>query len=208
MKARRRPIDRWQGRWGGRWFLGLTAAIAVERLAELGWSRAHERRMAQRGGELVREPLYAAMVALHTGMLMAAPFESAWRRRRRPRPWLRALQLLGGVGLVAATGLRIWTLRTLGESWSTRVTRFRHGGRRIVTTGPYRYLRHPNYLAVIVEVASLPLVGGAPLTALAASALNAWVLARRIPLEERELATHAAWRAAMLDRPRLWPRRP
>ncbi len=188
-----------------RWFFGLTAAVAVERLAELAWSRRHERRMAARGGAVVREPWYAAMVALHAGVLVAAPLE-AWLRARSGRTPPAALVLVGGAGLALATALRLWTLRTLGESWSTRVTRFAGGGRRVVTDGPYRFIRHPNYLAVILELASLPLAGGAVFTALASSAVNALVLSRRIPLEERELAADATWRAAMLPRPRLWPR--
>ena len=191
----RRPIG---------WFFALTATVAAERLAELAWSRAHERRMRRRGGSVVREPWYAAMVALHAGTLVAAPVE-AWLRARRgaPRPLVRAIGLCG---LVAATALRAWTLSTLGDSWSTRVTRFAGGGRRVTTGGPYRFIRHPNYLAVILELAALPLAGGAVVTALAASALDALVLSRRIPLEERELAADPIWRATMLARPRLWPR--
>jgi methyltransferase len=184
------------------WFPALTAAVAVERIAELAWSRAHERRMSRRGGSVVAEPWYGVMVALHTGTLIAAPIE-AWLRGAAAPPAVRAIGL---AGLGAATALRIWTLRTLGESWSTRVTHFAGGGRRVVTSGPYRYIRHPNYLAVILELASLPLAGGAWLTALGASALNALVLSRRIPLEEQELAADATWRASMLPRPRLVPR--
>ncbi|MDB4964785.1 MAG: rane protein [Myxococcales bacterium] len=158
--------------------------------------------MAARGGQVVREPLYQAMVALHAGMLVAAPLE-ALLRPRGPR----LLRAAGVVGLGAATALRIWTLRTLGDSWSTRVTRFAGGGRRVVTDGPYRFIRHPNYLAVILELAALPLAGGAVYTAALATLLNALVLARRIPVEERELSADPRWRAAMLHKPRLvpWP---
>ena len=184
-----------------RWFLGLTAAIAGERLGELIWSRAHERRMSRRGGAVVREPWYAAMVAVHAGTLVAAPLEATLRRSRTP-PLVRGAAL---GALAAATALRIWTLRTLGDSWSTRVTRFDGAGRRVVTRGPYRFIRHPNYLAVILELAAFPLAGGAWMTALAATALNALVLHHRIPLEERELAHDPAWRAAMLGRPRFLP---
>jgi methyltransferase len=194
-----------------RWFFSLCGAVAAERIAELAWSRAHERRMARRGGAVVREPWYAAMVAVHAGTLVAAPAE-AWLRHRTTSallpPSVRAACAVAGLtGLAAATVLRIWTLGTLGDSWSTRVTRFAGGGRRTITHGPYRYIRHPNYLAVILELASLPLAGGAVVTALVASALNALVLSQRIPLEERELAADPAWRAAMADKPRLlaWP---
>jgi methyltransferase len=184
-----------------RWFVALCGVVAVTRLAELRWSGAHERRMAGRGGEVVREPWYPAIVALHAGTLVAAPLEAVWRRRPPPAG-LRAVAL---ATLGAATALRVWTLRTLGESWSTRVTRFAGGGRRVVTRGPYRYIRHPNYLAVIVELAALPLAGGAVWTALAATAANALLLSRRIPVEERELAADPAWRAAMLPKPRFLP---
>jgi methyltransferase len=187
-----------------RWFFVLTSTVAVERLAELVWSRAHERRLAAQGGTVVHERSYPAMVALHAGTLVAAPLES-WLRRRR-RPPARVQVVLGLGGLAIATALRAWTLATLGERWTTHVTRFAPGGRRVVTRGPYRYIRHPNYLAVILELASLPLAGGAWLTALAASAVDAVLLARRIPAEERELATDPIWRAVMLHRPRFVPR--
>ncbi len=157
--------------------------------------------MARRGGAVVREPWYGAMVAVHAGTLVAAPLEAALRPSAVPGG-VRAVAL---AGLAAATALRIWTLRTLGDSWSTRVTRFDGGGRRVVTRGPYRFIRHPNYLAVIIELAAFPLAGGAWITALAASALNALVLSHRIPLEERELARDPAWRDAMLARPRFLP---
>ena len=158
--------------------------------------------MSRQGGSVVAEPWYAAMVAVHAGTLIAAPIEARLRGAATPR----ALRAVGLAGLGAATALRIWTLRALGDSRSTRVTRFAGGGRRIVTDGPYRFVRHPNYLAVILELASLPLAGGAWRTALAASALNALVLSRRIPLEERELAGDPTWRATLLARPRLLPR--
>src|SRR5262245_45315067 len=147
-------------------FLGLTAAIAGGRIGELLWSRAHERRMRTRGGTIVAEPWYAAMVAVHAGTLVAAPLEVALRRTSPSR----VVQMPALATLGAATALRVWTLRTLGESWTTRVTRFDDGRRRVVTGGPYRHLRHPNYLAVILELAAYPLVGGAWGTALAASA--------------------------------------
>lgn len=187
-----------------RWYLALTAAVAAERLAELAWSRAHERRLGARGGAVVRERAYPAMVALHAGTLVAAPLES-WLRRRRRRP-ARALVAVGLGGLAAASALRGWTLATLGERWSTHITRYAPGGRHVVTRGPYRYIRHPNYLAVVLELAALPLAGGAWLTAIAASAVDALLLSRRIPAEERELATDPIWRAVMLHRPRLVPR--
>src|SRR3954469_11739455 len=76
---RRRRVRALQYRIVMRWFLSLCGAVAAERIAELAWSRGHERRMAARGGAVVGEPWYAVMVALHAGTLVAAPIE-AWLR--------------------------------------------------------------------------------------------------------------------------------
>jgi methyltransferase len=188
-------------------FALLTCAVAVGRLVELAISRAHERRMARAGGRVVPELSYGLMVALHAGTLVAAPIESWLRaRQRRRRRRSAAPRVAAGLALVAATFLRVSVLRALGPSWSTRVTRFPDGARRIVTRGPYRFVRHPNYAAVILELAALPLVGGAWLTALVATAANALVLARRIPLEERELGRDPRWRAHFTRLSRLLPR--
>jgi methyltransferase len=186
----------------------LWGAVAVARVAELGWSRAHERRMRALGGQVLREPAYTAMVALHAGVLVAAPVEAWLRRRARPRR-SRAATLVRGAALAtlgAATALRIAALSTLGKSWSTRVTHFPVGARQVVTRGPYRFVRHPNYAAVILELLALPLAGGAWLTAIAASCANALVLRRRIAVEERELMRDPEWRAHFAALPRFVPR--
>jgi methyltransferase len=189
-----------------RLFWALCVAVGVQRIVELVWSRRNERRMARRGARRVREPAFGAMVALHSATLMAAPVESwAWaRRRRRPPPPSVALPALAAFG--AATALRAWTLATLGRSWSVRVLHFPDGARPVVAGGPYRWVRHPNYLAVAIELLSLPLVGGAFVTAAAATLANALLMARRIPLEERELLADSRYRALLGPRPRLVPR--
>src|SRR6478736_5422562 len=171
------------------WFDLLCAAIAAGRLVELRVSRRHARHQRGRGGQIVRERVFPLMAALHAAVLIAAPVEK--RLRSRPPPaWLTrtALGLLAG-----ATVLRIWTLRTLGSAWSVRVTRYPDGARPVITHGPYGYIRHPNYVAVIVELLALPLVGGAGITATVASIANGLILSRRIRLEERELARSDEW---------------
>src|SRR5439155_19164881 len=103
--------------------------------------------------------------------------------------------------LGAATALRLWMLASMRGSWSVRVVR----PPRIVTRGPYRFIRHPNYLAVIVELAALPLTGGAWATALLASAANALLLARRIPYEEKLLFRNRRYRRHFAELPRFVP---
>jgi methyltransferase len=101
-----------------------------------------------------------------------------------------------------AQGLRWWAIATLGPRWSTRIVVL--PGAPPVTDGPYRFLRHPNYLAVVLELAAVPLIGGALVTAAAASLGNAFLLAVRIRAEERALGPE--WGRAFGSLGRLLPR--
>ena len=181
-------------------FLGLIGAVALERLVELVLSTRNARRAFAAGGvEAEGRGAYAAMVVTHALFLVAAPLEVVLLAR----PFV---PLLGGPMLALAAGamaLRYWAIATLGARWTTRVIVV--PGAAAVDSGPYRYLRHPNYLAVIVELAALPLVHSAWLTALLVSAANAELLRRRIACEERALARHADYAARLGDRPRLLP---
>jgi methyltransferase len=83
--------------------------------------------------------------------------------------------------------LRYWVIGTLGHRWTTRVICL--PGEPLITTGPYRALRHPNYVAVAAEIVALPLVHSAWLTASLFSFANAWVLRARIRVEEEGLGS-------------------
>jgi methyltransferase len=123
------------------------------------------------------------MAAMHTAFLVACIAEVAVADRPF-LPWLGWPML----ALVAASqALRWWCVATLGHQWNTRVIVV--PGLSLVSAGPYRWLRHPNYVAVVVEVAALPLVHTAWVTALVFTVVNAAILAVRIPVEERALAT-------------------
>jgi methyltransferase len=162
-------------------YLALVVLVAGERIAELIVSRRHERRLATRGAYEVGRRHYPVMVALHTGLLLAAPAEVLLLDRPF-LPWLGVPML----ALVAATmALRWWVIATLGERWTTRVIVL--PGAPLVASGPYRFLRHPNYLAVAVEVVALPLVHTAWWTALAFGLANLWLLGHRIRVEDRAL---------------------
>jgi methyltransferase len=179
-------------------FTALVALVALQRGAELLRSRRHLARLADAGHHPAPEPAYRAMVAVHAFALLAPPLEVALLGRAFvPALGLPALALL----LLAQLG-RVWVLRTLRGAWNVRVV----PPRAIVTAGPYRLVRHPNYLIVCVELLALPLVHGAWLSAALATALNALVLRRRIALEEAVLAQNPAWTAAFAHTPRLVPR--
>lgn len=165
-------------------YTGLVGLVAVQRLVELRVSRGNERRLRLRGAEEAGAGHYPWMVALHTVFLASCVAEV----HLLDRPFVAPLAGIALTGLVAATTLRWWTLRTLGGRWTTRVLVL--PGESPVTGGPFRHLRHPNYLAVVLEMAALPLVHAAWGTALLFSAANALLLRVRIRAEE------AAWRAA------------
>lgn len=163
------------------WYGILVGLIAVERLAEvvitrrnLTWSRA-------RGGYEVGSGHYLSLVLVHGGLIAGCLIEPVVAGRTFI-PWLGWPML---ALVVAAQGLRWWSVHTLGRLWSTRIVVV--PGMSRIRTGPYRYLAHPNYLAVVVEGIALPLVYGAWLTALCFSVANGVVLRVRISAEERAL---------------------
>ncbi len=180
-------------------YWALIAAIAVTRLVELRISRARQRAMMARGVPRVREPHFRAMVLLHTGILLAAGLE-ATLTRRPPVPLLSALGLLAIAG---ATALRLWVIATLGPHWNVQVMDSLSLG--VVTGGPFRFVRHPNYVAVFAELTALPLVHSAWVTAALGTAAHIWVLYHRIRTEEAALLAHPEYRRRMGDKPRFIP---
>ncbi len=177
----------------------LVAGVALQRLAELGLSRRHSAALAARGAVQVAPRHYGAMVAVHTGLLVCCPLEVWWLRR----PLVPALAAAMAALLLGASALRGWAIATLGERWTTRI--YCLPGAAPVVQGPYRYLRHPNYLAVVVEMAALPLLHGAWICAALFSAANAAVLTVRIRAEEAALSRLSSYATAFAGRPRLLP---
>jgi methyltransferase len=175
----------------------LVALVALERVAELVVSRRNAGRLRAQGAVEAGRGHYPVMVAFHAALLAACLAEPALLAPEWP--WAATLPAAGLVALAQA--LRWWVIRTLGERWTTEV--LVPPGAPPVRAGPYRWLRHPNYLAVVVEVAALPLAAGAWRTAIAATLGNALLLAVRIRAEERALG--AAWREAFAGLPRLVP---
>lgn len=158
-------------------FVALILLVAVERVAELVVSKRNLKWSMANGGTEFGAGHYPAMVALHTGLLAGAVVEARGRRRWIwPAFWV----------VVAAQALRWWCITTLGKQWNTRVVVV-PGAPRIVG-GPYRLVPHPNYVAVILEGAALPLVGGAWITAGVFSAANALLLRTRIRVENEALS--------------------
>lgn len=163
-------------------YLALVLATGVERIVELVISTRNARAAFARGGVEFGKRHFPWMVALHTGLLVACIAEV--HIADRPfLPWL-GWPMLGLV--IASQLLRYWCIGSLGAQWNTRVIVV--PSLSLVTRGPYRWLRHPNYLAVVIEGFALPLVHTAWVTALAFTVLNAvLLLGFRLPAENRAL---------------------
>ncbi|MFJ7998175.1 isoprenylcysteine carboxyl methyltransferase family protein [Streptomyces sp. NPDC096310] len=165
------------------WYTVLVLAVAAERVAELAVARRNARWSLARGAVERGRGHYPPMVVLHTGLLVGCLAEVALAGR----PFVPALGWTMLAVLVAAQALRWWCIRTLGPRWNTRVLVV--PGLPLVTGGPYRLLRHPNYVAVVAEGVALPLVHGAWLTALVFTVLDAALLTVRIRCENGALRT-------------------
>jgi methyltransferase len=162
-------------------FLGFVAALGLQRLIELGLSRRNEEWMRQRGGREHAPETYRWIVTLHAAWFAAMLLE-VFARGRKFHPRLAAL----ACGLFAAgQALRLTAIRTLGWRWSTRVMTVPGASR--VQHGIYRYIRHPNYLGVQLEILAVPLLHSAYLTSAVFGVANALLLRDRIRREEQAL---------------------
>lgn len=179
-------------------YLGALGLLGVERLYELFLSRRNAERVLARGGVEVGHAHFRVMAVVHTLFLFSCGVEVVLLERAFPG----ALGFGAIAAAIAAQALRYWAIRTLGESWNVRILVVPNAPP--VTHGPYRFLRHPNYLAVIVEMIAVPIAHGAWITALLFSIANAALLVVRIRAEERALGEQ--WSSAFARRPRLLPR--
>lgn len=161
-------------------FHAVLAFVVLQRLAELAWARRNARTLLAAGGIEHGASHYPWLVALHAAWLAALALMIPADRPADP-------VLLALFGLLQLA--RLWVMLSLGRFWTTRVITV--PGQPLVRRGPYRWLRHPNYLVVAGEIAVLPLAFGAWDVALGFSLANAALLAKRIAVENAALAEAA-----------------
>lgn len=166
-------------------------------MVELVISNRNVARAVEMGGVETGRRHYRWMVVLHTLFFFACALEVV----ALDRPFSVALGSAALFAALLAQALRYWSVAALGGRWNTRIVVL--PSEPFVTRGPYRYMRHPNYLAVVVEMAAVPLIHGAWLTALVFSVANALVLFVRIKAEEAALG--ADWEKVFAGKPRFVP---
>ena len=189
-------------------YIALVAFCLIQRLAELVYSKYNQHRLADFGfsrREAKRD--FNMMFLLHAAWFIGLVVEPFFF----PRPLATFVTITTASIFVLAQTLRFWTLYSLGVHWNTNIMvpasleSLPSDVPAFITSGPYRYIRHPNYLAVILELLALPLVGGAYFTSITASLLNALVLAKRIPNEELFLLSRPGYAEAMGSKGRFFP---
>ena len=158
----------------------VLSIVIIQRLAELGIAKNNEKRMKAEGAYEVGTRHYPIIVLLHTAFFVSLLVEVVVRQPSLSPIWgiLLTIFLLTQV-------LRVWCLSSLGKFWNTKIIIL--PGADVVMKGPYRFIRHPNYVIVATEILVLPLLFGAYFTAILFTVLNAWMMSVRIPQEEKAL---------------------
>jgi methyltransferase len=180
-------------------FIGLLSAVGVSRLIELVISRRHQRVLRALGSTQVHDPHFRWMVVLHSAILVGAGLEVVLF----DRSFIPLLAVVMATIFLLAEGLRWWVIWTMGRHWNVQVMNSVHLG--VVSDGPFRCVRHPNYAAVFIELIALPFIHTAWLTALLGSIGHVWILSKRVSLEEAMLLDDPVYQAEMAHKPRFLP---
>ncbi|HET6203145.1 MAG TPA: isoprenylcysteine carboxylmethyltransferase family protein [Planctomycetota bacterium] len=181
-------------------YAALLGLVALQRIGELLLSRRHVASAGPSARTAESPAHFRWIAAVHVGLLVLPAVEVGIRGRGAPDSvFFAALAVF-----LAAQALRYSAIRSLGRSWNVRAVVDPALG--VVAGGPYRWIRHPNYLAIVLEFLSIPAAGGAWISLLVLNALSAPLLARRIREEEAALARVPGYLEAMGSKGRLVPR--
>jgi methyltransferase len=178
-------------------FAALIGFLILQRVFELALAARNRRWLLARGGAEVEMGTHPIFLAVHVLFFISLVLEWHYRSRGWNSAWPLWLALL-----LASQLVRVWTMRSLGPFWNTRIIVM--PGMKPVASGPYRHIRHPNYVVVAVEMAVIPVLCRAYFTAAVFSAAYAFLLVLRIPQEERALE-HASG-SPLPKLPRFLPR--
>jgi len=166
---------------------------------ELRISKRNQARLLALGASKERDPHFRWMVLFHTGILLSSAAEVIVFRR----PFALWLAIPSGVLFMVANAARWWVIHSLREHWNVEVMNSTSIG--VIVSGPFRWVRHPNYTAVFVEMIVLPLIHTAWFTALAGALLHIYVLRNRLRIEDAALMGNAHYRELMGGKPKFLP---
>jgi methyltransferase len=174
--------------------------IILQRLGELAVARSNEKWMKRRGALEFGKGHYSFMVVIHASFFLFYSLEVSWGSRTLSSLWPAILTII----IITQAG-RLWALLSLGKYWNTKILVIPHA--KVVMRGPYRFIRHPNYVIVTLEFLAFPLMFQAYWTLAVFSILNLAILSVRIPAEEQALSGLTEYRRKF-QRNRFLPGRP
>ncbi|WP_028402753.1 isoprenylcysteine carboxyl methyltransferase family protein [Ectobacillus panaciterrae] len=179
-------------------FFVFFAFVVLQRIVELVIAKRNETRMKEKGAIEFGEGHYKYIVLLHISFLLSAAGEVLFFHKNISPLWPILLLAFTGTQL-----LRVWAISSLGPYWNTKIIVLPEA--EIIKKGPYRFIRHPNYTVVILEILLIPLLFQAYFTAMLFSVLNIFVLHIRIQEEERVLAAMTNYEKAFAKISRFTP---
>lgn len=180
-------------------FVGIILTVICQRLLELRISRNNEAYLLERGAKKHSDNLLGAIKVLQISWFMAAIAE-VWYF---DRPFSFPLAAVALVATLAGQILRYLSMQALERRWTLPIVTLPNAP--VVERGIYRYLRHPNWLGVILEIAAIPLIHGAYLTAIVFSLANASIVSKRIQAEEKALTADSNYAVVFANRPHFIP---
>lgn len=180
-------------------FLILTA-IFVQRILEAGHSKRNVAALTAEGGKELTTNSLLLVVIMQLSWFVAMIVEVIYFQR----PFIPWLGALGFLGAITGQGLRYLSMKALGKRWTLPTTILPNAP--VVVSGPYKYLRHPNWLGVIIEIGMVPLIHTAYFTAIIYTILNAFVIGKRVQVEEQALSNSSDYAKAFAQHPRFIPR--
>jgi methyltransferase len=178
-------------------FVGIVLAIILQRLWELRISKRNAAYILSQGGKIYSDNYLGVVKVLQITWWIAMIVEVWWL----DRPFIPALAAIALIATIAGQILRYLSMRSLGNRWTLPIVTI--PGKPVVDSGIYRYLRHPNWLGVILEIVALPLIHTAYLTAVVFSLANAWLMSKRIQAEEKALSKDSKYANFFANKPRF-----
>lgn len=170
-------------------FISFVCFIILQRVIELWIAKRNERELKQNGAIEFGIEHYPWMVLLHTGFFTVLIIEVVTLNRELSTLWMLWVTLFA----LAQIG-RMWVIQTLGKHWNTKIIVLPNS--EVVVRGPYKYVKHPNYVIVATEIIVISLLFNAIITGVIFSLLNAWMMSIRIPIEEQALKENTGYVSA------------
>ncbi|MET3727954.1 methyltransferase [Fictibacillus halophilus] len=180
------------------WFLLFWSFLIVQRLAEVRIAKSNEKKLVSKGAVEAGSDHYKWMVSMHVAFFVVFFLEVYVFNAQPPSWWVVPFILF-----LIAQVIRVWAISSLGEFWNTKIILL--PGANVVAKGPYRFMRHPNYTVVSLELLVMPLIFGAYFTAILFTILNIFMLRVRIPAEEKALMELTDYEKSHGQKQRFFP---